>query len=170
MKIRHKIQITERILLISFKIMILIYLINPIYMLSFSTIFLCLYTILRLFLYLVYKNHSECLALLDFLSILWRIFLLLIILGIFLKFDQFINWSLKQVLLPFWVFFSLEIGLNFAVFLMILSKLLQKYYENIDNCELIGLTWVFFQTSYYLFSGFIFMSGLIDMYDYGSQG
>ena len=118
----------------------------------------------------MYKNKSECFAMLDFLSILWRIFLLLIFLGVSMKFDGFLDWSLKQVLLPFWVFFSVEIGLNFAVFLMIVSKILQKFYENVDNSEIIGLSWVFMQTSFYLLSGFLFMTGLLDLYDYGSQG
>ena len=155
--------------MISFKTLLLLYLLTNGFLLSFSILFLILHTLLRLFLYLVYKSQSECFALLDFLSILWRLFMTVVSLGIFLKFDGFISWSLKQVLLPFWIFFSVEIGLNFAVFLMILSKILQKYYENIDNSELIGLVWVFFQTSFYLFSGLVFMTGVVDFYDYGSD-
>ena len=169
MRIRAKINIIEKSLMISFKTLLLLYLLTNGFLLSFSILFLILHTLLRLFLYLVYKSQSECFALLDFLSILWRLFMTVVSLGIFLKFDGFISWSLKQVLLPFWIFFSVEIGLNFAVFLMILSKILQKYYENIDNSELIGLVWVFFQTSFYLFSGLVFMTGVVDFYDYGSD-
>jgi len=170
MRIRAKIHILEKILMLSFKALLLVFLITNAFLLSFSILFLILHVLLRIFLYMVYKSQSECFALLDFLSILWRVFILLISFGIFLKFDGFLNWSLKQVLLPFWIFFSLEIGLNFAVFLMILSKFLQKYYENIDNSELIGLSWVFFQTSFYLMSGFFFMTGLIDFFDHGNEG
>ena len=169
MRIRAKINIIEKSLMISFKTLLLLYLLTNGFLLSFSILFLILHTLLRLFLYLVYKSQSECFAVLDFLSILWRLFMTVVSLGIFLKFDGFISWSLKQVLLPFWIFFSVEIGLNFAVFLMILSKILQKYYENIDNSELIGLVWVFFQTSFYLFSGLVFMTGVVDFYDYGSD-
>lgn len=169
MRIRANINIIEKFLMLSFKTLLLLYLLTNGFLLSFAILFLILHTLLRLFLYLVYKSQSECFALLDFLSILWRLFITLISLGIFLKFDGFISWSLKQVLLPFWIFFSVEIGLNFAVFLMILSKILQKYYENVDNSELIGLLWVFFQTSFYLLSGLVLMTGLVDFFDYGSD-
>jgi len=168
--IRKKIDIIEQFVMISFKIVLIGYILTHSFFLSFSTIFLCIRILLRFFFYLIYKNKSECFAMLDFLSVLWRILLLFIFLGISMNIDHFIDWSLKQVLLPFWVFFSVEIGLNLAVFLMLISKILQKLYEDVDYSEIIGLSWVFMQTFFYLLSGYLFLTGVIDFYDFGSQG
>ena len=170
LKTRLKIEIIERILMLIFKFTLLVYIFFPKFLITFSIIFLFFHALIRLSLYMIYKNKSECLGLLDFLSIVWRTFFLLMTLGIFLKFDGFINWTFKQVLLPFWIFFSLEVGLNFVVVLMIISKIMQKYYENVENCELIGLFWIFFQTLYYLLSGYFFLDSLIEIFDYHEQG
>lgn len=170
LKTRLKIEIIERFLMLFFKTTLLIYILSPKFLLSFSIIFLFFHMMLRLSLYLIYKNKSECLGLLDFLSIVWRVFLICMVLGIFLKFDGFINWTYKQLLLPFWIFFSLEVGLNFVVLLMIISKILQKYYEKVENCEIIGLFWIFFQTLYYLLSGYFFLDSLIEIFDFNESG
>lgn len=170
LKTRLKIDISETLIMVVFKISLLLYVTSFHFLITFTIIFLLFHLLLRLFLYMTYKNKSECFGMLDFLSVLWRTFLICLIFGMFLKFDGFLYWSYKQVLLPFWILFSLEIGLNFVVLLMIISKLMQKYYEKVENCEIIGLFWIFFQTLYYLLTGYFFLEGIVNELDSKQPG
>ena len=57
-----------------------------------------------------------------FLTIL-RIFLVLQLGNFLLKMDGFVEFSWKEVYWPFWIFFSILIGLSFSIFLIMVTKL-----------------------------------------------
>lgn len=55
--------------------------------------------------------------------IVFRVFLNLQLANILLKMDGFVGFTWKEVFWPFWIFFSIMIGLSFSILLIMLTKL-----------------------------------------------
>lgn len=55
--------------------------------------------------------------------IVFRLFLNLQTANITLKMDGFVSFGWKEVFWPFWIFFSIMIGLSFSILLIMLTKL-----------------------------------------------
>ena len=83
-----------------------------------------------------------------FLTVL-RVFVLVQLYNIGLKLDGFINWPWKEVFWPFWVFFTVMVGLSIALFLLALTRFCSWVLGSIDASQFIGIFWIF-----YLVDGF----------------
>lgn len=85
-----------------------------------------------------------------FLTIL-RIFLVLQFSNFMLKMDDFVSFTWKEVYWPFWIFFSIMIGLSFSIFLIVATKLCSFIISKKDSTEsmfcftsVLTLLWVFY--------------------------
>lgn len=55
--------------------------------------------------------------------LVFRAFLNLQLANILLKLDGFVQFTWKEVFWPFWIFFSIMIGLSFSILLIMITKL-----------------------------------------------
>lgn len=85
-----------------------------------------------------------------FLSV-FRLFLNLQAANFFLKMDNFVQFTWKEAYWPFWIFFSIMIGLSFSVFLIMLTKLCayvifrkESSERNIFYNLVLTLMWLFY--------------------------
>lgn len=67
------------------------------------------------------KNEGETFGVI-FLSVL-RVFLTLQLGNILMKMDGFVEFGWKESFWPFWIFFSILIGLSFSVLLIMATKI-----------------------------------------------
>lgn len=93
-----------------------------------------------------------------FLTIL-RIFLVLQLGNFLLKMDGFVEFSWKEVYWPFWIFFSILIGLSFSIFLIMVTKLCAYLFYRKEHSEMLTLVWLF-----YFIDGFTLMICLFVIY------
>ena len=128
--------------LIFFQALVLIYLETHAFFLTLATIPLICLFLLRLLKYSMDKYLKDCQSILDFVQILiysiffkffffkkfsigFKLFLFLQGVTIFCKMDTFLTWDWSEVFWPYWVLFSVLIGINFGMFFMFLSKFCQ---------------------------------------------
>ena len=64
-----------------------------------------------------------------------RIFYCLQLMNIFLKMDNFIHSEWKELFWPFWIIFSILIGLSFTIFLILITKLCTLCCVNSEKTE-----------------------------------
>ena len=76
-----------------------------------------------------------------------------------MKMDGFVNFTWKEVYWPFWIFFSILIGLSFSIFLIVITKLLGYIFYRKDDSEMLTLLWLF-----YFIDGFTIMVCLFVIY------
>ena len=88
------------------------------------------------------ENEGETFGII-LISIL-RLFLVLQALNILMKLDGFLALGWKEVYWPFWIFFSILIGLSFSIFLIMATKLgaFAFYRQAVD--ELLSIIWLFY--------------------------
>jgi len=67
-----------------------------------------------------FKGEGESFGRIILVSV--RIFYCLQLMNIFLKMDNMINSDWKDLFWPFWIIFSVLIGLSFTIFLILLTK------------------------------------------------
>lgn len=105
----------------------------------------------------VHQNEGETFGAI-FLTIL-RIFLVLQLGNFLLKMDGFVEFSWKEVYWPFWIFFSILIGLSFSIFLIMITKLCAFAFYRKEHSEMLTLVWLF-----YFIDGFTLMICLFVIY------
>jgi Zinc finger, C3HC4 type (RING finger) len=88
------------------------------------------------------ENESETFGII-FISV-FRVFLNLQAANFFLKMDGFVEFSWKEAYWPFWIFFSVMIGLSFSVFLIMLTKICAFLIFRKEHSELMTLLWLFY--------------------------
>ena len=65
----------------------------------------------------------------------FRLFLTIQLSTIGLKLDSLIAWDWKEVFWTYWVLFSILIGINFGMLIMILSKICQSLLAEVEKYE-----------------------------------
>lgn len=106
---------------------------------------------LRMVKYNMDKSLKECQSIVDFViffeknshlslkyiqfTIGFKLYLLIQCLTIFCKFDTFLTWAWSEVFWPFWVLFSILIGVNFGMIFMFLSRFCQMLFSSINLVE-----------------------------------
>lgn len=79
-----------------------------------------------------------------------------------LKMDGWVDFGWKEAYWPFWIFFSILIGLSFSIFLIVATKLCTYCVYKKDRAELLSLLWLF-----YFVDGFTLMICLFVVYSQG---
>lgn len=69
------------------------------------------------------------------MTIGFRLFLTIQLSTASLKLDSLITWDWKEVFWTYWVLFSILIGINFGMFIMILSKICQSLLAEVEKYE-----------------------------------
>lgn len=70
--------------------------------------------------FLVTQHEGETFGVIFLL--VFRVFLNLQIANILMKMDNFVQFGWKEVFWPFWIFFSIMIGLSFSILLIMITK------------------------------------------------
>ena len=69
------------------------------------------------------------------MTIGFRTFLFIQSITVSLKLDHTLNWDWKEIFWTYWVFFSILVGINFGLFLMVSSKFCQGLFSEVDSSE-----------------------------------
>jgi len=73
-----------------------------------------------------------------------RFFVLIQCCTVFLRLDDSIHWKWKEIFWTYWVLFSVMIGINFGIFLILTSKICQKIFGEVDTFEGMLLKYISF--------------------------
>eukprot|EP01017_Pseudomicrothorax_dubius_P028053 TRINITY_DN3307_c0_g1_i2.p1 TRINITY_DN3307_c0_g1~~TRINITY_DN3307_c0_g1_i2.p1 ORF type:complete len:574 (+),score=118.49 TRINITY_DN3307_c0_g1_i2:64-1785(+) len=131
--------IIESILLAVFKGLFVLSVEMKLLRISFTTGPLFLYAVLRFCFYFSNKAKTDCASLQDFVLILTRAFFVAQTQLIFLRVDGFVTWDWSEVFWLYWVWFSMLVGIEFGIFLMLLSRIVSKVMGQPHDADVKGL-------------------------------
>ena len=134
-----KLKLFDNFVLISFKVLILLFIINPDFPISYG-IFLLISQCITQISYMSYlKFYHKRPILSESIEFGFRFFVLIQTLMISLNLQGILHWLWKDIFWCFWVIFSILTGATLGFALIFLGKIYQKCFEKVDNFESINM-------------------------------